>query len=99
MTDQSPDLFGYSPRQSDLFANEAPRNNGIALPDPEKVRLRLKAMLIEAKNASGKSPWDARQTRLYQLLFPQMTNCLPSEEAEQLKLEFTNELRRLEITT
>jgi hypothetical protein len=97
MTDQTPDLFGFASAQSDLFASEPPRNNGIGVADPDQVRARLLAMLVEARSAQSASPWNERTTRLYQTIFPQMTNWLPAPEAEQLKLEFSAELRRLNI--
>jgi hypothetical protein len=97
MTSPSPDLFGYSPRQSDLFANEPVRNNGIGVADPAQVRKRALTILAEARSAASKSPWDERTTGLYQIIFPQMVNWLPIEEAAQLKLDFSSELARLNI--
>jgi hypothetical protein len=40
-------------------------------------------------------PWDARRTALYRTIFPQMTGCLPEEEAAQLRFDFDSELKRL----
>jgi hypothetical protein len=41
-------------------------------------------------------PWDTQRTALYQTIFPQMTNCLPEAEGEQLRFDFETELARLE---
>jgi hypothetical protein len=71
----------------DLFANEAPRNAGIVSADPDHVRAKLFKMLAEARAARSALPWNERTTRLYQTIFPQMTNWLPNAEAEQLLLE------------
>lgn len=95
MTDQRPDLVGFKPAQGDLFANEPPRNNGIGVADPAVIRVRLLKMLAEARAAQTGSPWDERTTRMNQMLFPQMANWLPAEEAAQLRLEFARELDRL----
>jgi hypothetical protein len=37
-------------------------------------------------------PWDAEA--LYRTIFPQLTNCLPDEEAAQLRFHFEVELAR-----
>ncbi len=95
MNDQTSDLFGFRAPQGDLFANEAPRNAGTVSADPDHVRARLLKMLAEARAAQSAPPWNERTTRLYQTIFPQMANWLPDAEAEQLRLEFENELERL----
>jgi hypothetical protein len=97
MTEQTADLFGFTANQGDLFANEPARNPGTVSVDPNGVRARLHEMLAEARAAEMASPWSDRTTRLYQLVFPQMANWLPVDEAEQLRLEFDTELRRLRI--
>ena len=40
-------------------------------------------------------PWDVRDARMWQTVFPQMARWLPDAEAEQLKLEFAREIERL----
>jgi hypothetical protein len=95
MNEKTPDLFGHRPAQDDLFANEPPRNNGIGVADTDEVRRRLYKLLAEAKAAQSKPPWGERDTRMYQIIFPQMANWLPHSEAEQLRLEFRSELERL----
>jgi hypothetical protein len=94
-SEQAPDLFGFTSRQGDLFANEPPRNNGVGVADPTAIRARLYKMLAEARAAESFPPWNERTTRLYQTTFPQMANWLPHAEAEQLRLEFRTELLRL----
>jgi len=79
----------------DLFASEAPRGRESAGADPEAVRVRLRAMLAQARAAEGAPPWDERTTRLYEIIFPQMANWLPPEEAAQLRLAFAGEMSRL----
>ena len=96
MNQQTPDLFGFEPAQPDLFANEAPRGQASASADPDLVRARLLAMLAQAQAAEGGSPWNERTTRLYQIIFPQMTNWLPDEEAAQLRFDFAQEMSRLQ---
>jgi hypothetical protein len=95
MTDRTSDLFGFRADQGDLFANEPARNSGVVSADPDRVRARLHKMLAEARAAQSKPPWDERTTRLYQIVFPQMTNWLPDEEATQLRFEFESEIKRL----
>ena len=40
-------------------------------------------------------PWGERDARMWQTVFPNMANWLPSEEADQLRLDFQHELERL----
>jgi hypothetical protein len=70
-------------------------------PDPtkvetEEIRQELSALLALAKAAHDEAPWDLRTHRYHQVVFPQMANWLPDDEAEQLCLEFAEELRRIE---
>jgi hypothetical protein len=95
---QTPDLFGFGRPQADLFAEERARNVKTVSANPDGVRARLHKMLMEAKEAGSLSPWDERTTRLYRIIFPQMTKWLPEAEAEQLCSEFQNELERLKIS-
>ena len=91
-------LFGDG--QHSLFGDDqgriphpAPQSH---LPDPERVRRRLNALLETARNAT-RMPWDARKASMWQIVFPQMANWLPEEEAEQLRFEFAKELERLKL--
>ena len=95
MSEETPDLFGHGPAQGDLFANEPLRNNGVGVADSDDVRRRLHKLLAEARAAQSKPPWSERDTRMYQIIFPQMANWLPHSEAEQVRLEFRTELERL----
>ena len=95
MSEQTSDLFGFTPPQGDLFADEPARNNGVGVANPDDVRIRLHTLLAQARAARSGPPWNARTTRLYQMIFPQMAKWLPDAEAEQLRLEFTAELERL----
>jgi hypothetical protein len=85
------DLFGHD-QQDDLFDD---RPTPTYYPDPEVVRAELHRILAEAR-AARTLPWDQRHLLLYRTIFPQMTGCLPEEEAAQLKFEFETELERLE---
>ncbi len=67
------------------------------LPDPEKVRERLNALLQKARNAQS-MPWPDKKARVWQIVFPNMANWLPEDEANQLRLEFAQELERLKLT-
>ncbi len=96
MADQ-PDLFGHGPAQGSLFGDgpdrlQPPQQR--TLPDPEKIRRRLKALIEEARSAE-KMPWPEREARVWQIVFPNMAKWLPEEEAEELRLEFAREMERL----
>lgn len=96
MTHQ-PDLFGHRPAQGNLFGDgehqlQAPQQSTV--PDPEKVRRRLRALLEKARTAE-RMPWSERDARMWQIVFPNMANWLPQEEANQLRFEFARELKRL----
>lgn len=87
--------------QLDLFGEAQPELPGVERPalvyraDPDKVRAELLAVLAKAR-AARSFPWDARRTLYWRVVFPQMTNWLPDEEAAQLRLEFETEIRRLD---
>ena len=89
-----------SPRQGDLFGNDAAdeSDEDFETPeyhaDPEKVRQELNRILAEARAAKS-MPWDDKRAALYRTIFPQMTNWLPEEEGAQLRFEFMTELERL----
>ena len=94
------DLFGQSPAQGSLFGDGDDRLQAPVrryLPDPEKVRQRLKALLEKARCAE-KMPWSERDARMWQTVFPNMANWLPDDEAAQLRLEFAREIERLKQT-
>ena len=64
--------------------------------DPEEIRTELRALLDLAKSAQDEAPWDRRTQRYHQVVFPQMANWLPEDEAAQLCFEFAKELERIE---
>ena len=93
MADQS-NLFGETPPQGDLFGDGEPERR-IWKPDPDKVRRRLERILAEAR-AADTLPWTPSQKRLFEKIFPDMTEYLPEEEAAQYRFAFEEELRRFE---
>ena len=96
MTDQI-DLFGYRPAQGSLFGAGDDRLQAPVrryLPDPEKVRQRMMAVLEKARSAKT-MPWSERDARMWQTIFPNMANWLPEEEAAQMRFEFAQEMERL----
>jgi hypothetical protein len=64
--------------------------------DPEEVRQELRALLEIAKAATDAAPWDRRTHKYHQVVFPEMANWLPEDEAAQLCFEFAVELKRIE---
>ena len=97
MNSHTPDLFGHTPAQGDLFGESLPSARKVPEVDPDAIRLRLNAMLGDMRAAANRSPWSPETTRLNQLLFPQMANWLPNEERDQLRFEFEAELKRLNL--
>lgn len=91
------DLFGHAPAQGSLFGTGEDRLQAPVqryLPDPEKVRQRLLGLLEKARSAET-MPWPEREARVWQIVFPNMANWLPHDEAEQLRFEFAQEMERL----
>jgi hypothetical protein len=91
------DLFAHGPAQGNLFGDGEDRLQTPLrryVPDPEKVRRRLRALLEKARSAQ-KMPWSERDARMWQTVFPNMANWLPDDEAAQLRLEFAQEMERL----
>lgn len=92
------DLFGNG--QHSLFGDSDDRiphpPAPSYLPDPEDIRQRLNALLAKAREAD-KMPWDEKKTRMWQIVFPQMANWLPDDEADQLRFAFAREIERLEL--
>jgi len=87
-----PDLFGM--KQLGLGLEDTrPDTTKV---DPEEVRAELLAILEIARAARDAAPWDRRTHRYHQVVFPQMANWLPPEEADQLCFEFARELERIE---
>lgn len=91
------DLFGDAPIQGNLFGpgeNQMQPPQQSTLPDPEKIRRRLKGVLQKARSAST-MPWPEREVQMWLTVFPNMAKWLPDAEAEQLRLEFFQEMKRL----
>ena len=92
------DLFGNG--QGSLFGDSEgriPHPQAVsAEPDPERVRRKLYDLLATARNADT-MPWDSRKAGMWQIVFPQMANWLPEDEANQLRFEFAQELERLKL--
>jgi hypothetical protein len=85
------DLFNPDP-QSELFDDDAPTPEYRA--DPDKVRAELLQLLALARSAKT-LPWEPKRAAYYRLVFPQMANWLPDDEAAQLRFDFEAELKRL----
>ncbi len=96
MPDSTPDLFGHTPAQADLFG-QASAPVARRQVDPAKIRLWLQSMLADLSSAESGSPWPHETLRLNRVIFPQMSNWLPPEERQQLCFAFENELKRLNI--
>lgn len=96
------DLFGHSGAQGSLFGDtpdripDSPSDQRSYLPDPTDIRRRLQELLATAR-AAERMPWDARKAGVWQIIFPQMANWLPEEEANQLRFEFAREIERLKL--
>lgn len=63
--------------------------------DPAEVREELTAILALARAARDAAPWDRRTHRYHQVVFPQMANWLPADEADALRCQFSLELDRI----
>ena len=87
-----PDLFGSSQLGLGL---EDTRPDPTHV-DPEEVRQELRALLEVARAARDEAPWDRRTQIYHKVVFPQMANWLPDDEAAQLCFEFAAELERIE---
>ena len=93
------DLFGHTPAQGSLFGegeNRMASPQKDYEPDPAKIRMRLHDLLATAKKAKT-MPWDENNANVWQIVFPQMANWLPEDEANQLRFEFAKEMQRLLI--
>jgi hypothetical protein len=88
-----------SMRQVDLFKDhEQPElflpPKPVSKVTPQSVRLKLVGAL-EQLRASDEMPWDTTNLRYWQTVFPQMSRWLPDDDAAQLCLEFSEEMKRL----
>ncbi len=81
---EQPDAKEFGPhgsnhRQLDMFGSPPAQCYD---PDPESVRAELLGILAKAK-AAPDVPWDSREASLYSVIFPQMANWLPEDEARE----------------
>ena len=84
---------GGAAAQGELFAGRAAAVEAPVV-TPELVRERLHAMMDELRGAD-QMPWPDRKARVKAVVFPQMADHLPREEADRLRDEFRRELERL----
>ena len=94
------DFFGNGPAQPDMFAEHRPvlvYDPATYKPDLAVVRSKLHKWLADVKGCEAGSPWSERETGSNVVVFRQMANWLPEDERDQLRLEFVEELRRLDI--
>ncbi|WP_295631549.1 hypothetical protein [Novosphingobium sp.] len=94
MTDQ----FGNG--QASLFGEAEDRiphpKPASYVPDPDRIRQRLHAVLDTARAAPAK-PWPEKDRRMWQTIFPNMSKWLPDDERDQLCFEFAAEIERLQL--
>lgn len=90
------DLFGHAAPQGDLFTGEPVPLRCTAMDFPAEARARLMKVLAEARSAAT-LPWSSRELGMWEVLFPQMAQWLPDDEADQLRFEFAQELERLRM--
>jgi len=88
-----PDFFENDAGQADLFADQPPQPRKV-MDFQAEARKRLNKLLAEAK-AADKSPWSEKELQKLQILFPQMAEWLPDDEADQLCFEFSQQVERL----
>ena len=90
------DLFGDD--QFSMFGDAEdripPQRQADITPDPDRVRRRLHGVLEKARAAPA-TPWPEKKQRVWSIVFPNMANWLPDEEADQLRFEFAQEMERL----
>jgi hypothetical protein len=65
-------------------------------PNLSEIREDLAAILDEARGTNLDGPWDARALRYKKIVFLQLVELLPDEEAEQLSFDFLGEVERIE---
>lgn len=92
MTRSSQGDFFATDSQTELFDEDAPEQ--VYRADPDEVRAELLQLLAEVR-AAQTLPWDRKKAAYYRVVFPQMANWLPDDEAAQLRFDFEAELLRL----
>lgn len=63
---------------------------------PDSVREKMLGILAQLR-AAERMPWSDRKARINEVIFPQMANWLPEDEANQLRFEFAREMERLRM--
>lgn len=86
------DLFGT---QTDLLGSPPTQSY---TPSLARVRAEISKVLEKARIAK-EMPWTAKEVAFWKTVFPQMTNWLPAEEAEELRSAFLEEICRLEAAS
>lgn len=79
--------------QRSLFTDNSGDGMKIPRPKPEDVRRRLLGILRLLRE-SDEFPWTPAEFRSWRIVFPQMTNWLPDDEASELKTNFLREIDR-----
>lgn len=80
-------MFGEAPDRFMTPSRPAPDH-------PARVRVKLDR-LMERLRAASSMPLTDRELREWKVLVPQMSNWLPTDEAEQLRTEFARQVARL----
>ena len=93
-TADQPDMFGRTPQQADMFADEVATYEPPKKLTADDIRQEMLALLAKAR-AAETMPWTPRELRTHTVLFPEMARWLAPEEGEQLLLEFMTEIERL----
>lgn len=93
MHDQ-PDMFGHTPQQSEMFADDQVSCEPTKKLTADDIRAEMLALLAKARAAES-MPWTPRELRTHTVLFPEMAKWLPPEEGEQLLMDFMMEIERL----
>lgn len=83
--------------QFNLFGEGADRLQAPVRPvETHETRCRAKlTRVLETARVAQTMPWDERNARMWQTVFPQMAQWLPDDEAERMRAEFTREMERL----
>ncbi len=87
------DLFGEAPHQGELFSDQK-REKREWIVNADTVREKMQRLLETARSAQS-MPWPPRKAKIYETIFPQMADWLPTDEADQLRFAFAAELARL----
>ena len=81
--------------QGDLFGStSAP----VYRPDPELVRRRIDRILAQLRAEESVRDWVHGRASLLRIVFPQLTERLPEEEAARFDSEFEAEMARLDAS-